>query len=99
MELSQEQLAATEGRENHLVSSLKGFLIVCVVLGHFGQKLNSQMAGTAVAPWTGALVLFIYSFHMPLFVFVSGHLSKNAEKRRSLALAQLLIPYFIFQFL
>lgn len=36
---------------------------------------------------------------MPLFVFVSGYFSKNVEKRRNRAFEDLLIPYFISQFL
>lgn len=36
---------------------------------------------------------------MPLFVFVSGYFSKNVEKRRKRAFEDLLIPYFISQFL
>ena len=44
-----------------------------------------------------AYYLFIYLFHMPLFMFVSGYLSKNLEKRRNLAFEELFIPYVIFQ--
>lgn len=36
---------------------------------------------------------------MPLFMFVSGYLSRNLEKRRDRAFEELLIPYFIFQIL
>lgn len=36
---------------------------------------------------------------MPLFVFVSGYFLKNVEKRRNRAFEDLLIPYFISQFL
>ena len=44
-----------------------------------------------------AVFCFIYSFHMPLFVFVSGYFSKNLEKRRKAAFSGLLIPYIIAQ--
>lgn len=45
------------------------------------------------------VLCFIYYFHMPLFVFISGYFSKNVEKRRNRAFEDLLIPYFITQFL
>ena len=45
------------------------------------------------------VLCFIYYFHMPLFVFISGNFSKNVEKRRNRAFEDLLIPYFISQFL
>ncbi len=34
---------------------------------------------------------------MPLFLFVSGYLSKNAEKRRNQVLKDLFIPFLLFQ--
>lgn len=46
---------------------------------------------------TKAVFCFIYSFHMPLFVFVSGYFSKNLEKRRKAAFEGLLIPYIVAQ--
>ncbi|MBR5262525.1 MAG: acyltransferase family protein, partial [Clostridia bacterium] len=46
---------------------LKFVLIFFVVFGHFSE----QYAGM-----TG-LFFFIYSFHMPLFIFVSGLFSKR----------------------
>lgn len=51
--------------------NIKFFLIVCVVLGHFLQRSDS----TDMAK---GLIFFIYIFHMPAFVFVSGLFSKHA---------------------
>ena len=50
---------------------LKCFLIFCVVLGHAADYY------TADSPSLRCLFLFIYSFHMPLFIFVSGLFSKR----------------------
>lgn len=44
-----------------------------------------------------ALLCLIYSFHMPLFVFISGFFSKNLQKRRDTAFARLLIPFVLSQ--
>lgn len=56
--------------------NLKFLLILCVVVGHF----YSQYSKNDVAR---SMVFFIYSFHMPAFVFVSGLFSKRTvnEKR------------------
>lgn len=45
--------------------TLKGLLILLVILGHCGTALND------------GLLSMIYSFHMPLFVFISGYFSKK----------------------
>jgi len=47
--------------------SLKGVLIILVVLGHVLQVGDSRLTITTIS--------WIYSFHMPLFVFVSGYFS------------------------
>ena len=46
---------------NYLIAFLQSFGIVLVVMGHSGEKI----------PY---LHNWIYSFHMPLFVFISGYL-------------------------
>ena len=51
-------------KRNIWLDNVKGFLIICVVAGHFlesGIDYHSNMCKS--------LFLFIYSFHMPLFVF------------------------------
>ncbi|WP_366945897.1 acyltransferase family protein [uncultured Clostridium sp.] len=40
-----------------------------------------------------AIYMFIYIFHMPLFIYISGYLSKNVNKSKKLFLKDLLIPY------
>ena len=45
--------------------TLKGLLILLVILGHCGTALSE------------GLLSVIYSFHMPLFVFISGYFSKK----------------------
>ncbi|MDF2612723.1 MAG: hypothetical protein K0S71_509 [Clostridia bacterium] len=77
-------------QRNYLIDNLKVLLIFFVVLGHvieYNIQGNSFFMG---------LYLFIYFFHMPLFVFISGYLSKNIEKCRKGAIKGLLIPYVVF---
>lgn len=56
-----------------LWDNLKFFLIVSVVTGHLLNKF------TGVSDVGRTIFFFIYSFHMPLFVFVSGLFHKNKD--------------------
>ena len=65
------------------VDLLKGFAIFLMVMGHFlswqwGGSLNSSMP-TGVL-YINRLVNFIYSFHMPLFFFLSGYVFNMSMK-------------------
>ncbi len=76
--------------------NLKFILIFFVVLGHFLLiQLNFKLSLS--------IFLFIYSFHMPLFVFITGFLGKKIEdengKFRINKVFSLLIIYFIFKLL
>lgn len=68
------------------IDTLKGFLIVLVILGHLIGSLSVSGGGGAV--WN-----LIYAFHMPLFVLISGYFSR-AEK---LSLSSIIKPLIIFQ--
>lgn len=58
--------------ENKKISFLQTFGIILVVLGHTGS--NSE-----TIPY---LSKWIYSFHMPLFIFISGYLLKFTTEGR-----------------
>lgn len=55
--------------------NLKCFLIVMVVIGHFVNQY------APISNTMKSISLFIYSFHMPLFIFLSGLLQKKWNKR------------------
>ncbi len=55
--------------------NLKCFLIVMVVIGHFVNQY------APISNTMKSLSLFIYSFHMPLFIFLSGLLQKKWSER------------------
>ena len=44
------------------------------------------------------LYVFIYLFHMPVFIFISGYFSKNVKKGRSTAVETFLVPYLLLNF-
>lgn len=64
------------------IDSIKGFLICTVVVGHMIEQYIEQSAALK------ALYLGIYSFHMPLFVLVSGYVfnpgSSTAKLRKGI---------------
>ncbi len=62
---------------NILVSFLQVFGILLVVLGHSNQG----------APSDPFLHTWIYSFHMPLFMFISGFLLQYGNERKGITLA------------
>ena len=77
------------------MDNIKGLLIILVIVGHTIQYCSSTYE-------TDFVFRFIYSFHMPLFFFVSGYLSNrgrwdsNVIAKRAV---QLLIPFVIWAFL
>lgn len=53
--------------------NLKCFLIILVVVGHFIEP----MVPTSIE--AKRLWLFIYTFHMPLFIFIAGYFHRNTK--------------------
>ncbi|WP_456798968.1 nodulation factor fucose acetyltransferase NolL [Bradyrhizobium sp. USDA 4473] len=72
----------------------KGVLIVLVIVGHLIQYILYRDEGF----WDSPCFKWIYMFHMPLFMAISGYLSCGALSRKSLTQAvgdramQLLLP-------
>lgn len=71
------------------LDNIKGILIFLVVFAHC---LYDSQDNTIV----NYIVDFIYMFHMPVFVFVTGYLSKSERSRSPLSLLRLGICYVIF---
>lgn len=68
--------------------NLKFILITLVVVGHFIQfQLNTSV--------DKGVFLFIYSFHMPLFIFVTGLFAKNVINGDSKKRLNKIITYII----
>lgn len=86
--------AAPKLRLNY-IDNLRGMLIIIVVLGHAIQYLDSDFDHNIV-------FRYIYSFHMPLFIFISGFVSYSKEiKPRSISrrFFQLVIPFIAWSML
>lgn len=73
-------------QRNQSLDGLKYILIVLVVLGHFIEPSRYE---NQISEWLYSL---IYSFHMPLFIWMSGYFYKHRdtaeEFRRSLPLLE-----------
>jgi fucose 4-O-acetylase-like acetyltransferase len=67
--------------------------ILLVVAGHSVQKMALEADPALV------VYLFIYAFHVPLFVLVSGHFSKDRMELKDLRrlVTDLLVPYLLFE--
>src|SRR5919197_6422617 len=84
---------APRQRDGHL-DNAKFIGVLLVVCGHV---LAQIMPGSGFAH---AVYLFIYTFHMPLFIVLAGYFSRSftfsAGKARKLITA-LAVPYIIFE--
>lgn len=71
------------------IDNLKGFLIMLVVLGHCIQTTDTYYDHNIV-------FRYIYSFHMPLFMFVSGWVSYRTQMKWQTVrrrFVQLIVPF------
>lgn len=75
------------------IDVIKGSLILLVVFGHL---LGASIENAHIK----YLYNFIYTFHMPAFIFFSGFLSKNeATIQPEKIIKNIIIPFIIFDFL
>lgn len=67
---------------DHQIDNIKAIMIFLVVLGHLLEF--------HITDKTNAILILIYSFHMPVFVYFSGYLAKyNPEK----IVKKIILPY------
>jgi fucose 4-O-acetylase-like acetyltransferase len=84
--------AAPRGRDPHLDNAK--FLAILLVAGGHG------LSGLRDVPLAAAIWNFFYLFHMPLFVMISGYLSKRftlTDDKVVRLVGSTLAPYLIFQ--
>ncbi len=78
------------GERQAYYDNLKFILMLFVVFGHFAFEYRSERLMISVCN-------AIYTFHMPVFIFVSGYFSRNIKVQRWADVWQLLIPYFTLE--
>lgn len=74
---------------NHYFDNMKAFLIFLVVLGHMISGFFGDGSGGK-----GTVYLWIFSFHMPVFIFASGYFASTNTKK---TLSKLIPLYLVFQ--
>lgn len=86
------QTAAPKSGDTFFLN-LRFLLITTVFLGNIIEPLISQYVSVKT------LYLWIFSFHMPLFVFVTGYFARNslAGEQGKKMLQQITLQYIIFQ--
>ncbi|ARK30511.1 acyltransferase family protein [Halalkalibacter krulwichiae] len=78
---------------NPYFDNAKAILIFLVVLGHILSEFLYENS------FISSLYLFIFLFHMPAFILISGYFARGVHKRgyiKNLA-KKLLVPYIVFQ--
>ena len=77
-----------KNKRNSTIDSLKGVLIILVVLGHWLEY--------GFAHETNRIVFnYIYLFHMPLFILISGYFSKRTDFGTFIKKMQSLVEVYI----
>lgn len=71
------------------MDKLKAILIICVIFGHILEEIRIDGV-------LGIIRSVIYSFHMPVFIFISGYFAKNVKRTYASAVSGCLIPFAIF---
>ena len=74
------------------LDNLRGLAILFIVLGHF---ISHSPFWTSVA--YSFIYRFVFLFHLPLLIFVSGQLSKATPESSIKAFKTILVPYLIFE--
>ena len=74
--------------------NVKAFLIICVFVGHLANGTFSTATW-----WVRALQNFIYVFHMPAFMVVSGRFAKKRVDKGDwiTVVSKMVVPYIIYQ--
>lgn len=75
---------------DYLFDNYKAMLIIFVIIGHFTQPCYENNTFLYI------LKYFIYAFHMPAFIFISGYFSRR-ETPFCQIVQKVLIPYLAFE--
>ncbi len=81
-------------QRDYWYDNAKAILITAVVVGHLANGIFSTST-----PWVVALQKFIYVFHMPVFMIISGRFAKKRIDRGDwvTVVNKLIVPYVVLQ--
>ncbi len=83
------EMNTKEKVRDYLFDNLKAILIILVVWGHILASMRSKV------DIIKGIYIFIFFFHMPAMVFISGYFSKKLDKIRNNAFVTIFVPYLI----
>lgn len=92
-------------KKNVFIDLLKGIAIISVVVGHCIQYGNGLTYMNNLSFFSNDLFRFIYSFHMPFFMLISGYLfffstqSHTSSEIVKSKISRCVIPIFIWTIL
>ena len=87
---------------NPYIDIVKAILIILVLIGHSIQYGSGSNYMNNQLFFNNVIFKFIYSFHMPLFIMISGYLSYNSINKNSFfnilktKICTLIIPIFLW---
>lgn len=67
---------------NEIIDAIKAFAIICVIFGHCIQYGSGYQYQDNCSFFENSFFKAIYSFHMPLFMLLSGYLFGNSVRKR-----------------
>lgn len=100
-----KSITSPKNNRNTLLDNVKAFAIVCMVLGHCIQFGSGSHFEQEELYFLNPVFKFIYSFHMPLFMLISGYLFAFSVERRSWQenfrkkITSLIVPIFTWALL
>ena len=83
------KLHSTDNTRIYLFDNIRALLIFLVVFGHM---LTLELGQFNLMD---TIYFYIFLFHIPAFIYISGYFSKNVEKCRSTAVKSFFIPYIV----
>lgn len=88
-----------ETKRKLLPDVVKGFAVIMVILGHCIQELYGADYSGNMLYFQNELYQFVYSFHMPLFMLISGYFAYNgmgSPQKCVKRILKCLVPVFVF---
>lgn len=95
-------MKTNDKKRNPYIDIVKAILIILVLIGHSIQYGSGSNYLSNKLFFDNIIFKFIYSFHMPLFIMISGYLSYNSINKNNFftilktKISTLIIPIFIW---
>ena len=82
-----------EGKRIYKFDNLKFLLILFVVIGHFVDLYVNDYRTMKM------IFIFLYAFHMPLFIFITGLFQKKINSFKDISIRKIIFYLFLIYFM